>query len=41
MSYIEEIRALVGSEPLILAGAMVVIMRDDEVLLQHRRDEGL
>ena len=38
MSYVEELRAVVGSRPLITAGAVVVVLRDDKVLLDMRRD---
>ncbi len=38
MSYIEELRAVVGSRPLITAGAVVVVLREDRVLLDMRRD---
>ncbi|HWQ46537.1 MAG TPA: NUDIX hydrolase [Longilinea sp.] len=40
MSYIEEIRALVGHRPLILVGALVVIVDgQNRVLMQHRTDD--
>ncbi len=38
MSYIEELRAVVGSRPLITAGAVVVVLQEDRVLLDMRRD---
>ncbi len=38
MSYVEELRAVVGSRPLITAGAVVVVLREDRVLLDMRRD---
>ncbi|MBN8193030.1 NUDIX hydrolase [Bacillus sp. NTK074B] len=38
MGYIEEIRELVGNRPLILVGAVVIIVNErNEVLLQERR----
>ncbi len=40
MDYIKELRALVGHRPLLLVGAGAVIIRDDEVLLQRRADNG-
>ena len=40
MDYIKEIRALVGHRPLLLVGAGAIIVRDDEVLLQRRSDNG-
>lgn len=40
MGYIQEIRALVGSRPLILAGAIVMIFdAEGRILLQHRTDD--
>lgn len=44
MSYIAELRALVGQRPLVLAGATVLVLdadRPGEVLLQRRADNGL
>lgn len=42
MGYIEELRALVGSRPLLLIGASVLILDDlARVLLQRRADNGL
>lgn len=41
MSYVKELRALVGSRPLILPGAGVLILNEaGEVLLQRRTDNG-
>ena len=44
MDYIRELRAILGSRPLIAVGADVVVTRrscsDKEVLLQKRRDGG-
>ena len=38
MNYVEQIHALVGSRPLILAGSVVIISNEcGEILLQHRR----
>ena len=38
MGYIEELRAVVGSRPLITAGVVVVVLREDTILLDLRRD---
>ena len=39
MSYVRELRALVGHRPLIIAGAAVLIFdRDNRLLLHHRED---
>lgn len=41
MSYVKELRELVGNRPLILPGAVAIILNDqNEVLLQHRSDGG-
>lgn len=41
MSYVKELRELVGNRPLILPGAVVIILNNqNEVLLQHRTDGG-
>lgn len=41
MGYVEEIRLLVGHRPLILAGANVIILDEQErVLMQRRSDNG-
>ncbi|MBO0586672.1 NUDIX hydrolase [Sporosarcina sp. E16_8] len=41
MNYVKELRELVGNRPLILPGAVVIILNDqNEVLLQHRSDGG-
>ncbi len=40
MSYIEELRALVGHRPLILVGVCVLIFdQERRLLLQHRTDD--
>lgn len=37
--YIRELRSLVGTRPLILVGAVVIIQNDNhQILLQHRKD---
>ena len=41
MGYIRELRALVGSRPIIMVGAGVLLLRGDQVLLQRREDNGL
>ena len=39
MSYIQELRLLVGHHPLIMAGAAVLIFDEqNRLLLQHRKD---
>lgn len=39
MDYVKELRELVGHRPLILTGAVVLIINEEnELLLQHRRD---
>jgi mutator protein MutT len=40
--YVMELRALVGTRPLILVGASVIVLNDrEQILLQHRVDNGL
>jgi ADP-ribose pyrophosphatase YjhB (NUDIX family) len=41
MGYIRELRELVGHRPIIMVGSGVLIVRDDKVLLQRRKDNGL
>jgi len=41
MGYIQELRTLVGSRPIIMVGAGVLLFQHDTVLLQKRRDNGL
>jgi hypothetical protein len=37
--YIRELRSLVGTRPLILVGAVVIIQNENQqILLQHRKD---
>lgn len=39
MSYVKNLRKLVGHQPLILPGSLVIIVNENkEILLQHRRD---
>lgn len=41
MGYIKELRKVVGSRPLIMVGACVIIINEqNELLLQHRKDNG-
>ncbi|WP_202409876.1 NUDIX domain-containing protein [Halobacillus litoralis] len=41
MDYVKELRKDVGTKPLILPGAVVIIENDQqEILLQHRKDGG-
>lgn len=42
MSYVQELRALVGTRPLMLVGAGILIVNErHELLLQRRSDDGL
>lgn len=41
MGYIQELRTLVGSRPIIMVGTGVLLFRDNKVLLQRRKDNGL
>ncbi len=41
MSYIQELRALIGSRPIILVGTGVLLLKDSRVLLQRRKDNRL
>jgi 8-oxo-dGTP pyrophosphatase MutT (NUDIX family) len=42
MGYLSELRKLVGSRPLIVAGASVIVLNEENcVLLGHRTDNGL
>ncbi len=41
MGYIQELRALVGSRPIILVGTAVLLLRGENILLQKRADNGL
>jgi len=41
MGYIQELRALVGHRPIIMIGSGVLLLRDNQVLLQRRKDNGL
>lgn len=39
MSYIHELRQLIGTRPIIMAGVSVIVLNDnDEILMQHRSD---
>ena len=39
MSYVMDLRKLVGTRPLLLPGSVVLIVNEDnELLLQHRND---
>ncbi len=38
MGYIQEIRELVGNRPLILAGAGVLVKKNEKILLEYRKD---
>lgn len=41
MGYIHELRQLVGHRPIIMVGSGVLLVRDNQVLLQRRKDNGL
>lgn len=41
MGYIQQLRELVGSRPIIMVGTGVLLFKEKEVLLQRRRDNGL
>ena len=41
MGYIQELRALVGHRPIIMVGSGILLMRENQVLLQRRKDNGL
>ncbi|GLX68191.1 hypothetical protein MU1_25360 [Paenibacillus glycanilyticus] len=41
MGYIMDLRAIVGSRPLIMTGACVLLCRNERLLLQRRSDNGL
>lgn len=41
MSYIQELRTLVGHRPIIMVGSAVLLLQKDQVLLQRRKDNGL
>ena len=41
MNYVKDLRQIVGNKPLILTGAVVLVINEDgEILLQHRTDGG-
>ncbi|MHB9059796.1 MAG: NUDIX domain-containing protein, partial [Bacillota bacterium] len=41
MSYIAELRALIGHRPLVLAGACAIVLDErDRLLMQRRTDSG-
>jgi 8-oxo-dGTP pyrophosphatase MutT (NUDIX family) len=41
MGYIQQLRELVGSRPIIMVGTGVLLLKEKEVLLQRRSDNGL
>ena len=41
MGYIQQLRELVGFRPIIMVGTGVLLLKEKEVLLQRRRDNGL
>ena len=41
MGYIQELRSLVGHRPIIMVGAGILLLRENQVLLQRRKDNEL
>ena len=41
MSYIQTIRKLIGNEMLMTVGCGIIIEKDNQILLQHRRDRNV
>lgn len=41
MGYIQELRGQVGHRPIIMVGSGVLLLRENQVLLQRRKDNGL
>ena len=41
MSYILDMRSIIGNRPLLLVGTSVIAVKDGEILLQKRADNGL
>ena len=39
-SYIKTMRAMIGTKPLLICGASVIVVRDGQILLQKRTDNG-
>lgn len=39
MNYIKEMRRYIGHETLLTVGCGIIIEENDQILLQHRRDE--
>lgn len=38
--YVKTMREMIGKKPLLMCGASVIIVRDNEILLQKRKDNG-
>ncbi len=41
MTYIQEMRSIIGNKPLLLVATSIIAVRDEKVLLQQRADNGL
>ena len=39
-SYVKTMRSMIGTKPLLICGASVIIIRDGHILLQKRKDNG-
>jgi 8-oxo-dGTP pyrophosphatase MutT (NUDIX family) len=41
LGYISELREQIGSRPIIMVGACVIVVQDDSILLEKRADNGM
>lgn len=39
-SYVKTMRSMIGTKPLLICGASVIVIRDGHILLQKRKDNG-
>jgi hypothetical protein len=39
-SYVKTMRSIIGTKPLLICGASVIIISDGHILLQKRKDNG-
>lgn len=39
-NYVKTMRAMIGTKPLLICGASVIVIRDGNILLQKRKDNG-
>ncbi len=39
-SYVKSMRSMIGTKPLLICGASVIVIRDGHILLQKRKDNG-